>query len=242
MNAFGQNIDTAVNAFGIDFNSANNAFGLNGFVAPAPSQPVLLADYDFNFYTANDGTIENRAMTDIQPAVILEPAANTFDETDPSNKFLTIYAPDIAPDPTGGIQVPSMTFQSIEMWINLRDNESYTQTFLDFANVPFGQWLTDAEDISIGAAHQNAEYYLDAQFITLVSNEAPNIGNDIAGKGWYQVVVSYPAPITAEPYVFVSSSGNFGMPMSIGEIAFYSRQLTLEEIQLLYTSKIGRYE
>lgn len=244
MNAFGQSFDTAVNSFGIDFNSFNNAFGLNGFNPVGPADP-LIANYDFNFYTANATTIDDQ--TGISgSATINEELNNVFDETDPNNKFLTIYAPDDFPNPTGGILTPSIAgAQCVEIWVNYPVGEAYGQYVFDFRNgLANGFWITSVGGFgeNIGAGQQGAEFYADGVFLQTVDATTPEIGPFLAGKGWFQLVLNYPTPFTDDMSFFMNAGGNQGMPISVGQICIYNRQLTAGEIQTIYNNKISRYE
>ena len=184
MSAFGESFDTQVNAFGINFNGLNNAFGIDGFnpPSPEPSDPRL-ATYDFNFYTANDGMIENQAPSGIQAAVILEPALNTFDDTDPNNKFLTIYAPFGVTD-TGGIAAPSMTAKCVELWLNYATGEPYAQYFLDFrSGLNDGFWITADGGFGeiIGDGQQGADVYANTTFLQVTTADQPGMATFLAG-------------------------------------------------------------
>jgi hypothetical protein len=245
MNAFGQSFDTAVNSFGIDFNSFNNAFGLNGFVTPSGPTDPLIANYDFNFYTEFDGSIVDQ--TGISgDAIINEPAQNVFDESNPSNKFLTIYAPNNFPDQTGGIVTPSIAgAQCVEIWVNYPVGESYGQYVFDFRNgLADGFWITADGGFgeNIGAGQQGAEFYSDGVFLQTVTDTTPEFATFLAGKGWFQIVLNYPAPFTDDMSFFMSSGGSQGMPIRVGQICIYNRQLTADEIQTIYNNKISRYE
>ena len=244
MNAFGQFFDTAVNSFGVDFNSQNNAFGLNGFnPAPAPPSDPLLADYDFNFYTANDGNVPNQAMTVIQPANIFEPALNTFDDTDANNKFLTIYAP-FGILNTGGIAAPSMTAKCVELWLDYRTGEPYAQYFLDFrTGLTDGFWITADGGFGeiIGTGQQGADVYANTTFLQQTTTDQPALATFLAGKGWYQIVVNYPNAFTDDLTFLSRFDGTQGFPISVGQICVYDRNLTQGEITTIFNNKCARY-
>jgi hypothetical protein len=246
MNAFGQSFDTAVNSFGIDFNSVNSAFGLNGFNPPSPPADPLVANYDFNFYTEFDGSIDDQ--TGISgSATINEPAQNIFDQSDTNNKFLTIYAPDIFPSSTGGVLTPSIpNAQCVEIWVKYIDAGSYGQYLFDFRNgLSNGYWITYGGGYSsdtIGPGQQGAEFYSDGVFLQTVTADQPAIAPFLAGKGWFQIVVNYPTPFTDDMSFFMNAGGNQGFPVSVGQICIYNRQLTPAEIQTIYNNKISRYE
>jgi hypothetical protein len=239
MNAFGQSFDKAVNSFGIDFNSFNNAFGLNGFVAPTDP---LIANYDFNFYTSNATTIDNQ-QAGIGAASINEPLQNTFDESNPSNKFLSIYAPNNFPNPTGGILTPSISnAQCVEIWVRYRTNESYSQYLFDFRNgLADGFWITGTGFSTIGAGQQGAEFYQDSVFLETTTDSTPALADLIAGKGWTQLVINYPAAFTDDMSFFMNGGGNQGMPIDVGQVCIYDRPLTVDEIQTIYNNKVSRY-
>ena len=242
MNAFGQFFDTAVNSFGLDFNASNNAFGISGFNPPSPTDPRL-ATYDFNFYTANDGIIDNQAPSGIQPAAILEPALNVFDDTDPSNKFLTIYAP-FGVTNTGGIAAPSMTAKCVELWLNYQTGEPYAQYFLDFrSGLSDGFWITADGGFGeiIGTGQQGADVYANTTFLQMTTADQPAMASFLAGKGWYQIIVNYPTAFTDDLNFLVRFDGTQGMPVSVAEISVYNRNLTQEEITLIFNSKCSRY-
>ena len=244
MNAFGQSFDTAVNAFGVDFNAFNSAFGLNGFNPSAPTDP-LLANYDFNFYTENDATIPNQAASGIGAATINEPASNTFDDTDPANKFLTIFAPDDFPNPTGGLLTPSILgAKCIEVWVNYPVGESYGQYFFDFRNgLSNGFWITADGGFgdNIGAGVQGSDVYANTTFLQAATADQPGMATFLVGKGWYQIVINFQTTFTDDMSFFMNSGGNQGMPIAVGQICIYDRNLTQGEITTIFNNKCGRY-
>lgn len=245
-NAFGDNFDQSTNAFGINFTAHCNAFGLNGFTAPAPS-PILdplIADYDFNYYTLFSSTIDNQqTTTGIGAATVNEPLNNTY-VADPVNSYLFIYAPDNFPNPTGGILTPVITNTfAIEMWVEYQDNGPYGQYFLDYRlGVDNGYWITSpsAPD-AIGPGQQGAEVFANTTSLGISTDTAPAIGQFLAGKGWYQIFINYPSAVADDMAFFMRFNGTQGMPISVGQICIYDRNLTQAEITTIYNNKCSRY-
>jgi len=233
------------NAFGSEFRSACNTFGIRPFATPSvPPVFVPLAEYDFNNYTANSPTlIDDRGGAD---ATILQETLNTFDATDPLNKFLTIYSPPpVDPaDPTGGILLPNLSgIKAIEVWVNYGTWFGYGQYVLDArVGSPLGYWITKGD--TIGTDWDNGKFYNNTVGTAINSTAGtPIVADEIANLGWRQLVFITPAStsIADDIALFVRYTGNQGMPISVGYVAVYNTDLTSNDIKLIFNGKCSRY-
>jgi hypothetical protein len=203
----------------------------------------LIADYDFNFYSEFETTIPNQATSGIGSATIYEPTLNTFDQSDPSNKNLSIYAP-FGVTNTGGIEAPSMTAKCIEVWVNYPTGEPYAQYFLDFrTGLTDGFWITADGGFGeiIGTGQQGADVYANTMFGGITTADQPAIAPFLAGKGWYQIVVNYPTTFTDDLNFLVRFDGTQGMPIAVAQVCVYDRNLTQGEITTIFNNKCSRY-
>ena len=246
--AFGSFFDTQTNRFGIDFQAPeNNVFGVNPFpfVFPSPF-PNILANYDFNFYTEFDSEIANQVSgSSIGGATIHLPNDNTFDETDPLNKYLTIFAPDNAGDPTGGMTTPTITgVQSIEMWVNLTyggGGGNYGQYLIDGRTGLENGFIIGAETGSgnVGSDWVGQKISYNTSVEVLTGNTNPQA--EIAERGWFQIVLVKDAPFTDDVSLFCRLNAIQGTPLAVADVTFYDGALTDGDIVNLFNAKCSRY-
>lgn len=243
--AFGSFFDTQQNQFGIDFVAVeNNVFGIDPFpFAPPPSVPSPIANYDFNFYTASDPTIANQIVgSSIGDATIHEQFSNTFVDVDPTNKYLTIYAPNGA-DPTGGMTTPSIaSVYSAEMWVRMDVNDPYGMYFVDFRTGLAGGFIIGAGGGGDGAVGsdwvgQKMYYNTIGEAITAVTNPVTTLYNN----GWFQVVLVSSTPFTDDMSFFCRFTAQQGMPLSVADVYVYDVELTSADVIALYNAKCSRY-
>lgn len=247
--AFGSFFDAQLNQFGIDFpTQENNVFGVDPFPSSS-SFPTILANYDFNFYTEFDSEVQNQVSgSPIGGATIFLPLDNTFDETDPANKNLTIYAPNNAGDPTGSIQTPTITgIQSIEMWVNLSyfgGDGNYGQYFIDGRTGLDAGFIIGAAsgDGSVGAGWVGSKiYYTNANATNEVITAITNPITQIAERGWTQVFLVSPTPFTDDISFFSRFTAIQGCPLGVADITIYNGIVTDPDIINLFNAKCSRY-
>ena len=233
------------NTFGSYFPSACNTFGIRPFVSSqAPVVPEPIAEYDFNNYIATSPTlVDNKGGAD---ATILLEMANSFDATNPTNKFLTIYSPPpIDPaDPTGGIVLPSLSgVKAIEMWVNYASWDGYGQYVLDArTGSPVGYWITKGD--TIGTDWDNGKFYNNTLGTAINSTAGtPIIADAIAGLGWRQLFFLTPTStsIADDIALFCRYTGNQGMPISVAYIGIYDVEPTSTDVISIFNSKCSRY-
>lgn len=216
-------------------------------IALRPSPPVvdpLIADYDFNFYSEYSPTIANQAASDVSGAIINEPNSNSF-VSDPTNSYLSIFAPYSVGDQTGGILCPTISnVRAVEMWVNYPTGESYAQYFFDFRNgLSNGFWITADGGFgeNIGAGIQGGEAFANTDSLGIITDTQPAIAPFLAGKGWFQIVVNLTATFTDDLAFFMRYTGDQGMPLNVAQVCVYNRVLTEAEILILYNNKCSRY-
>lgn len=229
------------NAFGTQFESACNTFGIRPFESPViPVTPIPIAEYDFNNYMATSPTlIDSKGGAD---ATILQEILNTFDTSTVGNYFLTIYAPDIYPLSTGGVQLPSFSnIKAIEMWVNYASWDGYGQYVLDsrFGSTA-GYWITRGDTIGTDL---NAGKFYNNTIGTVIDSTAgtPIIADAIAGKGWSQLFIIPPTTIADDISLFVRFSGDQGMPISVASISLYDTVPTVADVKSIFNSQCSRY-
>jgi hypothetical protein len=239
--AFGSYFDTATNRFGIDFVAIeNNAFGIDPF--PFVPLPSAVANYDFNFYTANSPVIANQVSGVIGDATIHEENNNTYDTTNPANKFLYIYGPNINPSPTGGMTTPSIAnVYSAEMWVRLDQVVGYGTYFVDFRTGLGNGYIIGASsgDGAVGPDWENETIYYNTagETLTAISNPVARIYN----TGWYQVVLVRSTPFTDDMSFFCRLSQQQGCPLGVADVRIYDVALTAQQVKDLYNLKCSRY-
>lgn len=236
--SFGSFFDVAVNRFGIDFVATeNNVFGIDPF---APPSTQVLGFYDFNNYTANSPLITDE--TNDNDAVIHSPDLNTFDETDPANKFLTIYAPDIFPSETGGITTPPISgVQTIELWVRMDIEANYGTYFIDFRGGLDNGFMiggtSGAGTVGTDWIGQTIYYNTVPRTITATTNPVA----DLYTQGWTQVVLVRTPSYTDDMSLFCRFSQQQGCPISVAQIIIYDGLLTQTEIVGSYNFYRSRY-
>lgn len=205
--------------------------------------PIPIATYDFNSYTVYSATIANQAGGAIGAATVSLETYNTFVETNPSNKYLTIYAPDNYPSPTGGITTPSISgIYSVEMWVRLSSAGTYGQYFVDFRTGLSDGYIIGAGgavsgNVGPGWTGKNIYYNTVGSVLTATTNVVTTLNNN----GWFQVVLVTNTPFTAYGSFFYRFSGVQGMPLSVAEISIYNVALSAAQIKELYNNKCSRY-
>ena len=221
-------------------------FGVLSSRSPNPNpEPIIFPDpiarYDFNKYTAFDSTIANEIVGG-SPATINEPYSNTFNTTDASNNYLEIYAPNIYPSPTGGITTPVLSnVAAIVCWVLYSPAGGYGQYFLDArTGASNAFWITSSGGDTIGEFFANGKVYFNTigQTIDQV-NGTPSL--QTALSGWTQVVILPETTITDDISLFMRFSGEQGMPVGVGEIAFYDAVPSDQDIKDIFNDNCRRY-
>ena len=212
-------------------------------VSLRPPVDPLIADFDFNFYTEFSPTIANQAAVDLSDALINEYASNTY-VSDPTNSYLSIYAPYYASQ-TGGILCPTIAnVRSVEMWVNYPVGEGYGQYFFDFrTGLSNGYWITadGGYGDNIGTGIQGGEVFANADSLGVITDTQPAIAPFLAGNGWFQIVVNLTSSFTDDLAFFMRFTGEQGMPLNVAQVCAYNKVLTPAEILTLYNSKCSRY-
>lgn len=216
--------------------------------APAPAPPLVLpepiARFDFNNYTAYSTTLGN-SVSGGGDATINESGMNMFNETTPSNKFLSMY---VAPfgDQTGGVTLPSLTgITAVEIWVKyqLSVNQGYGQYVYDFREgATSGYWITRSDVDMMGTDFESAKIWFNTtSSIVDTVNGTPNIGNTIAGSGWFQIIVYPSASISDDISFFMRYTGTQGMPIDVADILIYNVPFTDAIVKGLFNDKCSRY-
>lgn len=209
-----------------------------------PKPPVVVPDpiasFDFNKYIAGDSTIVNDVSGGAS-ATINEPLANTF-VSDISNSYLSIYAPNNFPDPTGGILLPNLSnVTAIELWMQYTSLGNYGQFFLDAREGSTDSYYVVSDTgVDASGAWVGGTIYYNTQSQSITST-SPNVAVDICGNGWTQVVVVASGTISDDIAVFMRNNGVQGMPVDIAEVLVYDATLTEEIVVELFNARCSRY-
>lgn len=207
-------------------------------------QPTPLAQYDFNNYTANASTLAS-SVSGPGAATISTPSANTFNTSTATNKYLIISVPTSTTNPTGGIQLPSLSnILTIEMWVRLPTPvQGWGQYLFDARPATDAYWIP-VNYIAIGPALNNSQIYFNTKPLVInPSSSFPDLGSIIAGNGWFQIVIVPATGFNANTTLkyFMNQSNNQGIRIEVGEVAVYSSSLTFEQVKTVYNSKCSRY-
>jgi hypothetical protein len=230
------------NAYGTQFYSACNTFGLDPFASPpAPKTPDPFAEYDFNTYTANDATIAD--LKGGADATVLEPFLNSFDTSTSGNFYLSIYAPNNFPNPTGGLLLPSYSnIKAIEVWVQYASWGGYSQYVLDArSGLTDGFWITRGD--AIGSGWDAGKFYNNTVETAIdTASNTPIVADEIAGKGWCQLFFIPPAPIADDITLFIKDDALLqGMPVDVAYVGLYDVDLLSTDVINIFNSKCARY-
>jgi len=224
------------------------AFAPSVGFGPTPAPPLVLpnpiARYDFNNYTANDPTIAD-SVPGGSNASINEYTLNTFNTSNASNKYLTIYGPDIDQSQTGGITTPTLSnVTAVEMWVRLDVSAGYGQYFVDFREgATNGYWITtNTGDYAVGPDFNNAKIYFNTVGQVVDSTAGtPSIVQTLYNTGWTQVVLYPSASFTDDLAFFMRYTGIQAIPISVADILVYNAPLNDDIVKGLYNDKCARY-
>lgn len=235
------------------FNSADigeiayaTAFAPSVSPAPAPAPPLVLpnpiARYDFNKYTAFSSTIPDDVPGG-SDATINMYLYNSFDTTDPSNNFLSLYF-----DPngqSGGVLTPLLSnVTAVEIWLQYPVAEGWGQYFIDFrTGASSGYWITStAGSDNIGTDFNDAKIWFNTVGqVASTSSGTPCIANTIASNGWQQIVVYPSASFSDDLAFFMRYTGEQGMPVYVADILVYNAPFNDDVVKGLYNAKCSRY-
>jgi hypothetical protein len=231
------------NTFGTVFPSVCNTFGMKPFEDnnPTPTTPTPFAVFDFNDYTAASGTISDSEGG--TAATILQPALNTFNTSTSGNYFLSIYAPNNFPNPTGGILLPSYSnIKAIEVWVQYASWGGYGQYVLDArTGAANGFWITRGD--VIGSDWDAGKFYNNTVGTVINAGAGtPIVSDAIAGNGWSQLIFIPPAPIADDISLFIKYDSVLqGMPVDLAYIGLYDVDLLSTDVINIFNSKCSRY-
>lgn len=203
--------------------------------------PDPIARFDFNNYVANDSIIVNDIVGG-SPATINEPFSNTFNTTDASNNYLEIYAPNNFPNPTGGITAPLLSnVAAIVCWVLYSPAGGYGQYFLDArTGASNAFWITQNGGDTIGSFFTNGKVYFNTR-ADIIDPTAGTPSLQTALSGWTQVVIVPETTISDDISLFMRFSGEQGMPVGVGEIAFYDAVPSTQDIKDIFNDNCARY-
>lgn len=214
--------------------------------APAPAPPLVLpnpiARYDFNNYVAGDPTIVD-SVPGGSNATINMYYLNSFDTTNPSNKFLYLYF-----DPngqSGGILTPLLSnVTAVEIWLQYPVLEGWGQYFVDFrTGASSGFWITSSGGSdNIGSDFNNAKIWFNT--VGQVANSSsgtPCIANTVYNVGWVQVIIYPSASFSDDLAFFMRFTGEQGMPVYVADILVYDAPFNDDVVKELYNAKCSRY-
>jgi hypothetical protein len=251
----------SANVFGIDFSgsllqASNNAYGSEFYVAdsnvfgmkpfqnnfpPLPITPTPFAVYDLNNYMPTSPYLADTLGG--PDATVLQEMMNAFDQTIAGNYYLSIWAPNNFPDPTGGILLPNYSnIRAIEMWVRYATWEGYGQYVLDArlgeAN---GFWITQGDNI--GSDWNGGKFYNNTIGTAIDSGAGtPIVAQQLAGKGWCQLFFIPPKPFADDIALFIKHDEILqGMPVDVAYMALYNAIPSSTDVITIFNSKCSRY-
>lgn len=214
-------------------------------IAPAPGPkpivtPVPIAAYDFDNYIGGESTLVND-ISGGDVATINEPLENGF-VIDASQNYLQIYAPNNFPAQTGGITLPSLdNITAIELWLQYPVLETYGQYFLDArTGATSSYWINSDTQATIDGVWVNGQIFANTLQID-ISGDSPNVATNIAGQGWFQLVIVASTSFKDDVALFMRYTGEQGMPVYIAEILVYDAVLDQTAVNELYNARCQNY-
>ncbi len=232
---------------------ANNDSSWNvlGTTVTGFTPPASIARYDFNTYTNQSATIAS-SIPGADPATINLPTLNTFVQTNPTNKYLSIYAPPLeVGQQTAGVLLPFfIDVTAIEVWVRYTSTNEYSQYFIDGRDGTANSfWITSVNESDlIGSFFNNAKIYFNGVPSTVNSSGGtPDIASRLlaANGAWVQVVIVPTAIISDDIALFLGMPAGLprtqGMPISVADISVYRANLSQYDIQSLFNAKCSRY-
>jgi hypothetical protein len=204
-----------------------------------------IATYDFNNYSASSPTISNEiSPSPFGSASINLPTSNVYVTADPTNKYLTMFAPNNFPSETGAITTPSISgVYSVEMWVRLDVNLSYEQYFIDFRTGLADGFIIGAGGGgagNIGSDWVGQKIYYNGDEVR-IDSATYNPVTWLYNNGWTQVVLVSSTPFTDDMTFFAALTNQQGMPISVAEISIYDVPLTPDNVRAAYVNKNLRY-
>ena len=202
--------------------------------------PLAIAAYDFNNYIANDSRLVSD-VSGVGDANILDEFNNVLGEDPSGNFYLSIYAPNNFPNPTGGVQLPTLSnIKTVLMWVRLvgYDN-SYGQYFCDFRSGLTDGYIITANTGNVGPGQEGNSLWLNDTETILDSTTY--MGGLLDGNGWTQVVLTYGTGFTDDMSLFVNGGGTQGMPIDVAFIEVFDVALNRFQIVELFNNRCSRY-
>lgn len=207
------------------------------FVPPGNGHLMTIkAKYDWANINAISGTIANQLQIATIPATILVGASpNSYSLA--NGGFIRLHSAGF-PTLTGGIQVSSCSWTSIEMWVRFRPF-TYNAYLIDAR--PGG--LTDGWIFlnNCGSAWLGAPFYYDTSSHTLNNTMTNNLWTT---NEWSHIVLIYPTSLTGQFNLLSAGEGattTMAPPCDVGEVVLYNYILDQREILALYNAKASRY-
>lgn len=234
------------------FNSADigqiayaTAFAPSVGQAPAPAPPLVLpnpiARYNFNKYTAYSATIGDDVPGGSDASINMY-YYNYFNESDPNNKYLSLYF-----DPngqSGGVLTPFLSnVTAVEIWLQYPVLEGWGQYFVDFrTGISAGYWITSSGGENIGSDFNDAKIWFNtAGQVVNATNGTPSIANTIYNVGWVQVILYPSASFSDDLAFFMRFTGEQGFPVNVADILIYNAPFNDDIVKGLFNDKCARY-
>lgn len=214
--------------------------------APIPLLPMPVGTYDVLNYDSNTpSNLPDSSFGGFGDATLNLGNTNGYDDSDPTNPYISIYAPNNFPSQTGGVLAPSIPdIQSVEMWCRLPTAfTGYGQVFLDF-RTGGGYIITGASGNNDGNV-VGATMYVSTIPQTITASTWMN--PILEGATWRHIVIVFTAPFTDDCAFFMryNSGDQFefvqGCPVDFGEISIYQAELTAGNVVSIFNQKCGRY-
>lgn len=223
--------------------SSISSFGVSPFVlsvsSPIVVVPEALALYDMNNYTEFSATWTSTTIG-IPDASISESHNNTFYSDTSGNSYLTVWAPNVYPSPTGGILMPALlNVKTVLMWVKVDSfSNTYGQYFVDF-QVGLTSGSIVANPGGVGAGQIGNGMYINN--VLTVLDGSTYVGGLLDGAGWVQVALVYGTGFTDDMAFFMNNIGAQGMPIDVALIEIFQSSLSQTQLIQLYNNRCMRF-
>jgi hypothetical protein len=225
---------------------------LPAIIASENSIPIPIARYNILSYnsTNNSNLPQTFGGSTWPNATLRRGNLNTLTTAAP--RFITISAlPPAYPSQTGGIHIgTSNTFRSVEMWIRLQRLSNAGKYLFDFRGGLANGFSIGGNPASSTAGNNGAgivgtTYYSNTNVGTWTATTNPTFL--LSNAGWVQFVQTFSNNVTDTATLFcrhdhpTTDAFVQGMPVQVGDVAFYTETLTARQVKSLFNAKCSRY-
>lgn len=142
---------------------------------------------------------------------------------------------------TGYIQVPSLSWRSVCMWIKLSDTNVHPHYLIDGRNGVANSWFySTTPSGAIGTAW--AQFYVNASQTTISGSNGLSNTTLFERNKWLHIYLELSSIGTGDVHIFSRFSNNETSTGEISNVQFYNRVLTAQEILQNYNATKKRYD